>query len=44
MRIDQPSALPDNARIEVAWVGPSIPQPDPEGSRNDPGVAASANC
>ena len=43
IRIDEPSALPPNARIGVAWTGPAIPQPEFEGERNDPGVAATAD-
>ena len=43
VRIDEPSALPPNARIGVAWTGPAIPQPEFEGERSDPGVAAAAD-
>ncbi len=43
VRIDEPSALPPNARIDVVWTGPAIPQPEFEGNREDPGVKADAD-
>ena len=43
IRIDDPSALPPNARIDVVWTGPAMPQPEFEGKREDPGVEASAD-
>ena len=40
VRIQQPSELPPNARIEVAWVGPELLQYTFAGDRGDPGVEA----
>src|SRR5687767_7047432 len=35
LRIDNPSALPPNARIEARWEGPAIPELNFEGKRGD---------
>ncbi len=40
VRIEQPSELPPNARIEAAWEGPELPQHVFDGDRGDPGVEA----
>lgn len=43
VRVDAPSALPPNARIDVRWTGPEILTPQFDGERNDPGVTATAD-
>ena len=43
VRIDHPSKLPPNARIEVHWDGPSLPDLHFEGDRGDKAVAATAD-
>ena len=43
VRIDHPSELPANARIEVRWDGPSLPDLRFDGDRGDPAVVATAD-
>ena len=43
VRIEQPSKLPPNARIEVVWDGPDLPDLAYEGDRGDPGVEVTAD-
>ena len=43
VRIERPSSLPANARIEASWQGPGLPELAYEGDRGDPGVKATAN-
>ncbi len=40
VRLERPSALPPNARIEVAWEGPELSELAYPGDRGDPTVAA----
>ena len=41
--IQRPSSLPANARIELSWEGPSLPELDYEGDRGDAGVKATSS-
>ena len=43
VRVERPSALPPNARIEALWDGPALPQWSHDGDRGDPGVSATAD-
>ena len=43
VRIDHPSKLPPNARIEIRWAGPALPDLHFDGDRGDPAVAATAD-
>ena len=43
VRIESPSTLPANARIEAIWTGPELAQWRYDGDRGDPGVAATAD-
>ena len=40
VRIDEPSDLPPNARIEAVWDGPNLPDSGFDGDRGDPSVDA----
>ena len=40
VRVDTPSDLPPNARIEALWNGPDLPDSGFDGDRGDPTVAA----
>ena len=43
LRIESPSALPPNARIEAVWDGPDLPESGFSGDRGDPSVAATVD-
>ncbi len=42
VRIESPSTLPPNARIEAVWQGPALEHWSYDGDRGDPGVEATA--
>ncbi len=43
VRLEHPSTLPPNARIEVTWDGPDLPEFRFDGDRGDRGVKATAD-
>ena len=43
LQLEHPSALPPNARIEVRWSGPDLPDTGFDGDRGDPNVVATAD-
>ena len=42
VRIETPSALPPNARIDAIWTGPEPPEWDYDGDRGEPGIKATS--